>query len=275
MAEDAAGGPTDTKSFYDNALREALERIGGEYQHLALFSGGADDSFDAAKARSTEVMAADLPLSPEARILEVACGVGAASRYLANRFGGRVEATNLSEQQLARGRELTEAAGLTDRVRFAEGDFHALDFPDECFDLWWCQEALLHSPDKERVLSEAYRVLRPGGWAVLSDVTVPALVSPEDRRRIYARVQTSVMWDPLEHLAALTRCGFKVHGFHDWSTHVARSYDENRAQIAAHKDELLAIAEREAVERVLDELALWVDLARAGKIGWVCFQAQK
>ncbi|MDJ0610984.1 MAG: methyltransferase domain-containing protein [Kiloniellales bacterium] len=276
MANDrAAGGPADTKSFYDNALREALERIGGEYHHLALFTGEADDSFDAAKARSTETMAAGLSLGPEARVLEVACGVGAASRYLAARFGCRVEATNISEQQLARAQELTEAAGLADRVGFAEGDFHALDFPDESFDLWWCQEALLHSPDKEKVLREAYRVLRPGGWAVLSDVTVPALVPDEDRRGIYARVQTDVMWDPLEHLAALTRCGFKVRGFHDWSAHVAPSYDQTRAQIAAHKDELLAVAERDAVERVLDELALWVDSARAGKIGWVCFQAQK
>lgn len=271
----SGGGTADTKSFYDNALREAVERLGGEFQHLALFKGESDQEVEAAKARATEVMAEDLPLDPESRVLEVACGVGAAARYLARTYGCRVEATNISEQQLARARELTETAGLSGQVSFAEGNYHALENADESLDLWWCQEALLHSPDKEKVLREAYRALRPGGWAVLSDVTVPALVTAEDRALIYERVQTDLMWDPLEHLAALTRCGFKIHIFHDWSEHVARTYDAMRVTIEAHMDELLKVSNREPIERMIGELRLWVESAKGGKIGWVYFRAQK
>ena len=76
-ADSGAGTLDDTKSFYDNALREALERLGGEFHHLALFSSEDDNDVQAAKARATEVMAAGLPLESGSRVLEVACGVGA------------------------------------------------------------------------------------------------------------------------------------------------------------------------------------------------------
>jgi sarcosine/dimethylglycine N-methyltransferase len=263
----------ETKAFYEGRLRDALERLSGEHLHLGLFEH-PEEPRERALARATATMAEGLGLGPGSRVLEVACGVGAAARHLAGRYGCRVLATNISRRQLALGRELTAAAGLSHLVDFAEADFHALDHPDASFQCWWCQEALLHSPDKARVLAEARRVLAPGGLMVLSDLTVPAATSDQDRARIYERVQSPGMWDRADYDRALAALGLEVLRVDDWSAHVATSYDVQRRLFAARRAELEAELPAEALDRVLAELATWVDYARAGKIGWVAYRAR-
>lgn len=264
----------ETQAFYDNRLRAALEELWGEHLHLALFER-YDEPLGEAQARATARMAEGLALTAEAEVLEVACGVGAAARHLARTFGCHVLATNISDFQIARGEALTTAAGLDHLVAFDRADFHALDHPDASFDCWWCQEALLHSADKQQVLAEGWRVLRPGGWAVLSDVTVPSDVGPEDREKIYARVQSPGMWDPADHRAALTALGFDLRVTQDWSQQVARSYGAMRDMLAANREALQQQVPAAEIEQALAELRSWVDFAQAGKIGWSYFLAQK
>lgn len=264
----------ETQAFYDNRLRAALEELWGEHLHLGLFER-YDDPLAEAQARATARMAEGLALPAEAEVLEVACGAGAAARHLARTFGCHVLATNISDFQIARGEALTAAAGLDHLVAFDRADFHALDHPDASFDCWWCQEALLHSADKQKVLAEGWRVLRPGGWVVLSDVTVPREVGAEDRAKIYARVQSPGMWDPAEHQAALTALGFNLRSVQDWSRHVARSYGAMFDMLAAHRDDLVRQVPAAEIDQTLAELGNWVDYAQAGKIGWTYLLAQK
>lgn len=264
----------DTRAFYDDRLREALERLWGEHLHLALFES-PDEPIETALERATSTMAEGLDLTPDSMALEVACGVGGAARHLARRYGCRVLATNISGRQLALGRELTEAAGLAHLVNFAEADFHSLDQPNGSLDLWWCQEALLHSPDKNKVLAEAHRVLKPGGQLVLSDITVPAGIAEADRARIYERVQSPGMWDRADYDAALKALGFEVLRFHDWSENVAPTYATMHRRTLDHRPALKDQVPLEELDRLIDQLATWVTYAEAGKIGWVYYLARR
>lgn len=270
----SSGQVAETKTFYESGLRDALERLSGEHLHLALFDH-PEEPLAAAQERATATMAEGLALSAESRVLEVACGVGAAARHLAGRYGCVVLATNISERQLALGRAMTEAAGLAHLVDFAEADYHALDHDDASFDCWWCQEALLHSPDKAAVLAEARRVLAPGGRLVLSDLIVPAAVSEADRAAIYERVQAPVMWDAPDYDRVLEALGFTVLRRHDWSPHVAPTYDAMRRRVEANRADLEAKLTAAEVDQAIAQLAEWVAFAAAGKIGWVHYLARK
>ncbi len=273
-AVDGDAKVAETKDFYDDALRDALERLWGEHLHLALFEQPGEP-IETALKRATASMAEGLDLTPDSEVLEVACGVGAAALHLARRYGCRVLAANISGRQLALGRALTEAAGLAHLVRFAEADFHALEQPDASLDLWWCQEALLHSPDKIKVLAEARRVLKPGGRLVVSDLTVPAGTSEADRARIYQRVQSPGMWDRADYDEALAALGFEVLRCRDWSEHVAPTYDVMHRRTLDHRPALedkVPVAELDAL---IAQLATWVECARAGKIGWVYYLARR
>ncbi len=268
------GSVSATQSFYEEGVRVAFEAIWGEHLHLGLFTRPKEPLI-AAQRRAIRTMAESLDLPADAEVLEVACGVGPAARHLARRYGCRVSATNISPRQLAQGRDLTEAAGLDHLVRFAGADYHQLPFADGRFDLWWCQEALLHSPDKARVLGEARRVLRSGGRIVVSDLTVPTAVSDAERALIYARVHAPVMWDKADYERALAALGFDIERFDDWSAQVAPSYAAIKQAVEAHRADIPPEFPDAQVEAALAQFQLWVDFARAGKIGWFHFRARK
>jgi sarcosine/dimethylglycine N-methyltransferase len=264
---------SDTQDFYARGFRVAMEPVWGEHLHLGLFERPSDRLRDA-QERAVSAMADDLPLSPASCILEVACGLGPSARHLAARYGCRVLASNISERQLSQGQALTREAGLTERVAFAGADFHRLPFADGRFDLWWCQEALLHSPDKAAVLAEARRVLGPEGWLVLSDVTMAKWVGEEDRDAIYARVKSPGMWDRGDYDRALAGLGFEIARFEDWSRHVAPSYAAIRAAAVAHLERHPADLPPAETALALAQFQLWVEAAEAGKIGWVTYAAR-
>ncbi len=269
MSEDALEkNLADTQAYYEERVRVAFEPLWGEHLHLGLFAA-PDEPLVQAQERAVETMAAPLALSARSEVREVACGLGAAARHVARRFGCRVLATNIAGRQLAQGRALARVQGLERRVAFAGADFHALPVADARFDLWWCQEALLHSADKARVLAEARRVLRPGGQMVLSDITVPAAVGGADRARILARVRSPGMWDAADYRGALEALGFEVTLFHDWSRHVAPTYAALVRLIEDKRAKLSEVLEAAELEGALEQFHDWVALARAGKIGWL------
>lgn len=263
----------ETQAFYDRGIRVALEPVWGEHLHLGLFDSPDDPLWDA-QERAVAAMAAELPLSPVSRVLEVACGLAPAARHLARRYGCPVLASNISLRQLEQGAALTREAGLEALVAFAGADYHRLPFRDGGFDLWWCQEALLHSPDKRAVLAEARRVLRAEGWIVVSDLTVRQGVSETDRAAVYDRVKSPVMWDAPDYDRALAELGFRVERFEDWSAYVAPSYAAIRAAGAEHLARNPPDLPPAEIQRALDQFQLWVDFAAAGKIGWVYYAAR-
>jgi ubiquinone/menaquinone biosynthesis C-methylase UbiE len=72
---------------------------------------------------------------------------------------------------VAQATELAEESGLSDRVRFEQGDAERLRFADGDFDAVVCECAFCTFPDKPSAAAEFARVLRPGGRVGLSDLT--------------------------------------------------------------------------------------------------------
>ncbi len=102
------------------------------------------------------------------RVLELAAGRGANSEYLAKKYP-EIEFTGLD---LPNGQIsfAHKKANKLKNFKAVEGDFHDLSrFPDKHFDMGFIVEALCHSNDKEKVLKEVKRVLKPGGLFFIFD----------------------------------------------------------------------------------------------------------
>jgi ubiquinone/menaquinone biosynthesis C-methylase UbiE len=118
---------------------------------------------------ATDLVERAAPRSGE-RVLDLACGTGIVARLAAARMGaGRIVGMDVNAGMLAVARSLSaDAARL---IEWQEGSALALPFPDEVFDLIFCQLGLQFFPDKPVALGEMRRVLVPTGRVALSVFT--------------------------------------------------------------------------------------------------------
>jgi len=104
-----------------------------------------------------------------AKVLDVGCGVGGTSRYLAKNLGPNAEVTGitLSPNQVKRAGELAIEQGVPN-ANFRVMNALEMEFPDNSFDIVWACESGEHMPDKEAYINEMMRVLKPGGKFVMA-----------------------------------------------------------------------------------------------------------
>ena len=107
--------------------------------------------------------------SPPADVLELAFGQGFNLAYLADRHPQtRFAGIDITPAHLQLAQERLQRAGLAN-AKPELGDFHDLPYADASFDHAFCIEAMCYATDLDRTLSEAARVLRPGGSLTLFD----------------------------------------------------------------------------------------------------------
>ena len=274
VEHDVSAIVSTTRAYYDGPADEIYRTIWGDNLHLGV-PCGEDCPHPEAMEHTNEIMAAAVRPGPDTRVLDLGCGYGSTARYLAANFRCRVTGTNISEKELDLARERAAEAGLTHLLTFEYEDFHRLAYPENSYDLVWSQEAFLHAADKNAVLSECRRVLKPGGFLIFTDILVCRDTPAADRKRIYDRVKSPDMWDLDDYRTALTRLGLPVSREEDWSRHVARSYGWVRDRLQENRETLLPQVGADTIDRTLEALSFWVNSANAGYIGWAMFVASK
>jgi tocopherol O-methyltransferase len=119
--------------------------------------------------------------TPSMRVLDVGCGMGGSSVWLAEHLNAAVAGVTLSEVQAKMASKSAEHLGLRERVSFHLADAQHLPFAEEVFDVVWIIECSEHLEDKRSFLGDCSRVLRQGGrLAICAWLKADGLSSEEE-----------------------------------------------------------------------------------------------
>ncbi|MEH2071051.1 MAG: methyltransferase domain-containing protein [Nostoc sp.] len=154
--------------FYD-ASSGLWEQIWGEHMHHGYYGADGSEKKDRRQAQIDliEELLIWAGVQVASNILDVGCGIGGSSLYLAEKFNAQATGITLSPVQAARATERALEANLSQKTQFQVADAQAMPFADNSFDLVWSLESGEHMPDKTKFMQECYRVLKPGGTFIM------------------------------------------------------------------------------------------------------------
>jgi SAM-dependent methyltransferase len=153
-----------------NKIIEGLNKLGKDLSKVTLDDLQPVDEFHIRGDTATKELIALSGFTPDMHILDVGCGIGGSTRRLAHETGCRVTGIDLSDEYIDAARRLTELLNMQDRVDFHATSALELPFDDDAFDGVWSLQMNMNVEDKLGWLKETYRVLKPGGRAVLYEV---------------------------------------------------------------------------------------------------------
>lgn len=223
--------------FYD--VSSALwEKIWGEHMHHGYYGRSGDYKIERRDAQIDlieELLAWGkiTPKNAPQDILDIGCGIGGSSLYLAEKFAANVTGITLSPVQASRATERAIAASLDSRVQFQVANALKMPFEDNSFDFVWSLESGEHMPDKTQFVAECYRVLKPKGKLILAtwchretgmagDLTTDEIKHLKEIYRVYCLPYVISI---SEYQAIARQCGFYIIKTDDWSMAVAPFWD--------------------------------------------------
>jgi cyclopropane fatty-acyl-phospholipid synthase-like methyltransferase len=229
----------------------------GDSFHLGYFPQGGESLGEALDAQ-TNLVAGLARLEEGQRVLDVGCGVGAPALHIASRYGCRITGVNISREQVRQGRELVAAHGLSDRIGIQRGDARALEFPDGSFDAIVCLEAAgdicVSEADKDRLVGELFRVLRPGGHVGFSDLALRACPAAAEDRALRALLYHSGA-ELVSDWPALFDChGFRVVECRDILSETLPTWEHARAVYQRRDGEVTRRYGRRLADHILASL---------------------
>jgi SAM-dependent methyltransferase len=151
-------------------------------------------------------------LRPGESVLDLGSGGGIDVLLSARRVGpeGKAYGLDMTDEMLGLARENQRKAGVQN-VEFLKGEIENIPLPENTVDVVISNCVINLSADKNRVLQEAFRVLRPGGRFAVSDVVVRGPVPAEIRKNVELWIGCIAgAMDESEYRAKLTAAGFEA-----------------------------------------------------------------
>eukprot|EP00440_Ansanella_granifera_P047860 gb/GFBE01051840.1/.p1 GENE.gb/GFBE01051840.1/~~gb/GFBE01051840.1/.p1 ORF type:complete len:366 (+),score=97.32 gb/GFBE01051840.1/:1-1098(+) len=133
------------------------------------------------------------------KVLELGCGYGEMGRQVAKISGSSVTGLTMADAEIEGGNARIKAAGLEDRCKMVQGNYHKMDFQSGSFDKVFGVYTLKYSSDLETVFAEVSRLLKPGGTFLSYEILVTDKYDPSnaEHKEYVSNISTCTCMPPL------------------------------------------------------------------------------
>ncbi len=209
------------------------------------------------------------------RVADFCAGLGGPARYLAHRHGAEITGIELTPARVKGAQELTRRVGLQDKVRIVEGNVMQVPLPDAGIDVVVSQEALLHVPDKRRALSEAFRILKPGGRIAFTDWVAHRPLSTADRELMWQGMAVTDLYTLPAYADLVRETGFAVTSVEDLTGEWGAILTQRLKMYRRLREETLAAGTPAGHDAFYESYVRFVDLVNAANLGGGRFVGEK
>jgi ubiquinone/menaquinone biosynthesis C-methylase UbiE len=207
---------TDGKSISDHwgtgdvysRIVEAMEAAGIDPETVTVEQLAPVDHFHARGFPATVELADALPIEAGQRLVDIGCGIGGPARYMAQRFGCKVDGLDITAPFVDAGNQLTVLVGMQDAVAIEYGDGQKLPYADKTFDGGYTQHVTMNVPDRGAFFGEAFRVLKPGAFFALTEHGLGELGRPHHPVPWSEDGSGAFLMRPADTVAVLEQTGF-------------------------------------------------------------------
>jgi len=258
-------GLKDVQGVYGGPEGDLWELIMGEQIHI----GGFASSMDLAERGQ---------IPSGARGVDLCCCNGGGMRFLV-RFRGveRMVGVDATPTVVDRGRRRCEEEGLAGKIRFILGNACESGLPDNSADFVWGEDAWCYVEDKEKLIRETIRIVRPGGTIAFTDwIEADGLADPEAERYLRFMKFPSIL-SLADYRELLTQSGGKVLAAQNtgrFAPYVDLYLNMLTMQLTYDALKIIGF-DAKMMETLGGELAFTQKLARENKIAQGLFVAKK
>jgi ubiquinone/menaquinone biosynthesis C-methylase UbiE len=259
-------GLSEVQAVYDGPEGDLWELVMGEQIHI----GGFQSSMDLSQRAK---------IAPGSSGIDLCCCSGAGMRFLVRFCGvGSMHGVDATEKVIDRGRERCGEEGSDGKITFTVGDATSSGLPDGGADFVWGEDAWCYVVDKEKLVTEAARLVKPGGTIAFTDwIEGNAGLTDEEAARFLAFMKFPGVQDLGGYRDLLEKNGCEVRIAEDtgrFAPHIDLYLNMLNMQLTY--DALKVIGYDTALmEGLGGEMVFMQGLAHAGKIAQGIFVAEK
>ncbi len=215
------------------AIKAGLEAQGIPTENVSVEDLGPVDEFHIGGRMASAHFLDQLEIKPSQTLLDIGCGLGGPARFAAKTYGAKVVGVDLTAEYIETGQALCELVGLSDRIELHCASALSLPFEAAQFDAAFMMHVGMNIQDKQALIAEVSRVLKPGAKFGIYDI-----MKTNDEELIYpvpwaTTSETSWLARPEDYRAAFEANGFTIAKENNRHAFAMAFFDKMRAANAA------------------------------------------
>jgi len=272
--------PTVEKSvirFHYDLSTVFYRLLWGPHIHHGLWN--ANESPRRAQQQLTETLSSLAGIRQGDRVLDVGCGMGASSIFLAREHQCHVTGVTLSRLQRLWAGWDSVWAGVWNKTQFRRTDAEQLEYSPQSFDVVWSIECTEHLFDKPAFFRRAAQLLKPGGRIAICAWLAGNEPLQNDQQQLVYDVCEGFYCPSLgsqsDYIGWMEDAGLAIQESHDWTEKVAETWEICKRRVRKSGVRALArLVDRDTV-LFLDRFETILQAYRTGAMKYGCFVATR